>query len=228
MLFTLRNRFGIPGVISVIALVFAMIGGAYAANHERGATASAKAKAKPGPRGPRGKQGPAGPQGPPGQKGDTGPAGPEGKAGAPGKDGQTGFAQELPTGETVSGTWGTSGGPSAPNGDLSMVSISFPFLVNPAPTVIAILESGTAGVKISPAGALAPATEEEITDNCPGSAAAPAAEAGFLCAYTGTETGGSIDLTGSFEAAHPFGVVLPFRIFNPAGFVKGAWAVTAE
>ena len=33
MLSPLRNRFGIPGVISVIALVFAMFGGAYAATN---------------------------------------------------------------------------------------------------------------------------------------------------------------------------------------------------
>lgn len=225
MLFTLRNRFGIPGVISVVALVFAMIGGAYAANHNGGATASAKAKGKPGPRGPRGKPGPAGPQGPPGPKGDTGPAGP---AGAPGKDGQTGFAQTLPSGQTVAGTWGTSGGPSAPNGDLSMVAISFPFKVTPAPTVIEIWKSGTIGVKISPAGVPAPAEEEEILENCPGDPEAPEAEPGFLCVYTTTETEGSLDLTGSFEGAHSYGVVLPFRVFGAAGFLKGTWAVTAE
>ena len=43
----LRNRFGIPGAISVIALVFAMFGGAYAASDNSGggkATASAKKK----------------------------------------------------------------------------------------------------------------------------------------------------------------------------------------
>ena len=34
MFSTLRTRFGIPGVISVIALVFAMLGGAYAANNQ--------------------------------------------------------------------------------------------------------------------------------------------------------------------------------------------------
>ncbi|HVY78337.1 MAG TPA: hypothetical protein VG898_07515 [Solirubrobacterales bacterium] len=80
MFSTLRTRFGIPGVISVIALVFAMLGGAYAANNSSGggkATASKakKAKAKKGPRGPRG------------PKGDIGAAGP---AGAPGKDGTNG------------------------------------------------------------------------------------------------------------------------------------------
>jgi hypothetical protein len=79
MLSSLRTRFGIPGVISVIALVFAMLGGAYAASNNSGAgkaTASAK-----GPRGPRGKTGPAGP---------AGPAGPQGSAGAKGDTGAKG------------------------------------------------------------------------------------------------------------------------------------------
>jgi hypothetical protein len=109
-----------------------------------------------------------------------------------------------------------------------MVPISFPFEVTPAPTVIEIWESGTVGVKISPAGVLAPAEEEEILNDCPGSADAPEAEPGFLCVYTDTETGASLDLTGSFEAARPFGVVLPFRVFDAAGYLKGSWAVTAE
>ncbi len=98
MFSTLRNRFGIPGVISVIALVFAMFGGAYAANNSgdgNGATASAK-KAVKGPRGPKGPKGatgaagPTGPAGAPGAKGDTGAAGTNGQngaAGAKGKDG---------------------------------------------------------------------------------------------------------------------------------------------
>jgi hypothetical protein len=83
----LRNRFGIPGVISVMALVFAMLGGAYAANNSgEGKGAAASAKAKKGPRGPKGATGPAGPAGPQGPKGDAGAAG---AAGAPGKDGES-------------------------------------------------------------------------------------------------------------------------------------------
>ncbi len=77
---SLRNRFGIPGVISVIALVFAMLGGAYAASNNGGGKATASAKAKRGPRGPKGATGPAG------------PAGPQGPAGANGKDGSNGSA----------------------------------------------------------------------------------------------------------------------------------------
>jgi hypothetical protein len=98
----LRNRFGIPGVISVIALVFAMLGGAYAASSNGGGKATASAKAKKGPRGPKGPAGPAGPAGPQGlpgpagtpgakgDKGDKGEKGATGNTGAPGKDGTNG------------------------------------------------------------------------------------------------------------------------------------------
>jgi hypothetical protein len=98
MLSPLRNRFGIPGVISVIALVFAMLGGAYAASSDNGGKATASAKAKKGPRGPKGATGPAGP---------AGPAGPQGPAGANGKDGAAGAAGK----EGAKGKDGTNGAP---------------------------------------------------------------------------------------------------------------------
>ncbi len=90
MLSPLRNRFGIPGVISVVALVFAMLGGAYAANNSSDGGATASAKAKKGPRGPKGATGPAGPAGPAGAKGDAGANGSNGAAGATGPTGATG------------------------------------------------------------------------------------------------------------------------------------------
>jgi collagen triple helix repeat protein len=83
----IRNRFGIPGLISIIALVFAMFGGAYAATNSGGGKATASAKKGPrGPRGKPGKPGPAGPQGP------AGPTGPAGSAGAKGDKGDKGDA----------------------------------------------------------------------------------------------------------------------------------------
>src|SRR6188768_510215 len=89
MFSTLRTRFGIPGVISAMALVFAMFGGAYAAsNSSGGGKATASAKAKKGPRGPKGAKGdmgPAGPQGPAGAAGAKGDAGSPGSPGANGK-----------------------------------------------------------------------------------------------------------------------------------------------
>jgi hypothetical protein len=83
MFSTLKNRLGIPGAISVIALVLAMAGGAYAA---KGVIITKLSQIKPsvqkqlkGESGPAGANGPAGLQGPPGSEGKQGP---EGKAGA--------------------------------------------------------------------------------------------------------------------------------------------------
>ncbi len=96
MFSTLRTRFGIPGVISVIALVFAMLGGAYAANDSSGGgKATASAKAKKGPRGPKGPKGDTGPQG---------PAGANGKDGANGSNGANGADGVSVTSEQFTGT----------------------------------------------------------------------------------------------------------------------------
>jgi hypothetical protein len=93
MLSPLRTRFGIPGVISVIALVFAMFGGAYAAsNSSDGGKATASAKAKKGPRGPKGAKGDTGAQGP---EGKQGPAGKDGSNGSPGSNGTNGKSVEV-------------------------------------------------------------------------------------------------------------------------------------
>jgi hypothetical protein len=108
---SLRNRFGIPGVISVIALVFALVAGtAYAAdNSGDGASASAKKnnrakKNRKGNAGLNGKQkrqvvalakrfasaGPMGPQGVPGLPGAPGAKGSDGDDGSDGSDGSDG------------------------------------------------------------------------------------------------------------------------------------------
>jgi Collagen triple helix repeat (20 copies) len=116
MLSPLRNRFGIPGVISVIALVFAMLGGAYAATRSDSGKATASAKAKRGPRGPKGPAGPAGPAGP---VGPVGPAGAQGAAGADGKEGPQG-KQGI---QGVPGTPGSPGAPGAPGDDGKSVEL---------------------------------------------------------------------------------------------------------
>src|ERR1700710_172411 len=154
MFSTLRTRFGIPGVISVIDLVFAMFGGAYAAsNSSGGGKATASAKAKKGPRGPKGATGPAGPAGaqgpagPAGAKGDAGANGSNGAAGATGATGPTGgkgatgaegspwtAGGTLPAGKTETGTWAANfvrvGGGAAQ----TTVPISFPIPLAAAPT----------------------------------------------------------------------------------------------
>ena len=92
-----RDRLGANGpglTVAVIALVFALVGGAFAAGG--GLTGQQKkevikiAKKYAGKPGPAGAQGSPGAKGDKGDKGDTGSQGPEGKQGEKGKDGKDG------------------------------------------------------------------------------------------------------------------------------------------
>jgi len=238
MFSTLRTRFGIPGVISVIALVFAMFGGAYAASSSSGggkATASVKAKKGPrGPKGPKGATGPEGPQGPAGAKGDAGAAGSNGSNGKDGVGVTTApaSAEECPSGGTkftsASGTSHVCNGEGASGG-------GFPATLPSEQT-----ETGTWGTSLaSPKGKKTypisfpiPLEEapipilvgptEESKPGCPGRGGGsfedgyeptiPMAEPGRLCVYVMTVLEeATIDPT-------------PFRV--PV-FTEGEWSFTA-
>jgi hypothetical protein len=255
MFSTLRTRFGIPGVISVIALVFAMFGGAYAAsNSSGGGKATASAKAKKGPRGPKGATGPAGPAGaqgpagPAGAKGDAGangangaagPTGPTGAAGAKGATGaagatgatgaagQAGFPDTLPSGKTETGYWALVG---AGTSGFTGTAIGFP---------IPLKEGGAEGSAF--AFTLTQTQNEEFgTSGCAGSAEKPTAPPGVLCVYT------AVDLTSpaitphleakSFQNTEPIfesfgstGALLEGDLVPPGQNQDtwGTWAVTA-
>jgi hypothetical protein len=126
----LRNRFGIPGVISVIALVFAMMGGAYAASN--GNPLASASKAKKGPRGPKGHKGDTGPAGPVGAQGPVGAKGDKGDNGSAGANGKST--------ETVSftGSKGPIGGVTCTAGGVEVKSAS-------ATTLICNGKNGTNG-----------------------------------------------------------------------------------
>jgi hypothetical protein len=249
MFSTLRNRFGIPGVISVIALVFAMFGGAYAASNSSGggkATASAKAKKGPkgpkgatGPAGPAGAQGPAGPAGAKGDAGANGAAGPQGPAGAAGATGVTGKTGPegpvgpacptgpcfLPSEATETGVWGVGGGfgePAAPRN----FPISFNLPLAAAPEVIFLKD------------------DELSKPGCPGEVdGVPTADPGKLCIYAGVFQdfiNEEADLETTFFHSVP-GIYAPENGAGPAGTIMkvmgceseicrtfGTWAVTAE
>jgi hypothetical protein len=84
------RRLGAPGVIAIIALVLAMVGGAWAANGgviiTKLSQISPKVKSQlKGQTGPVGPVGPAGPAGAQGSKGDAGKEGNQGKEGKQGK-----------------------------------------------------------------------------------------------------------------------------------------------
>src|SRR4051794_23707361 len=206
MFSTLRTRFGIPGVISVIALVFAMLGGAYAANNSGTggkATASAKAKRGPrGPKGPKGDTGPAGPAGAQGSKGDTGTAGVNGQAGAPGQDGAPGQSV-TGTPIAVNGSCGKKTGVKYTLGAASTNVCSgedgqtgFTDLLPPGKTETGtwvIVDHGMAAISFNiplaspPSEIIYEAAPESAS--CPGTPTDPKAAKGKLCIYLEQQQG---------------------------------------
>jgi hypothetical protein len=246
MLSPLRNRFGIPGVISVIALVFAMFGGAYAASGAL--TAKQKKEVKKIAKGfqgtgPAGAQGPAGPQG---AKGDTGVAGANGKDGtngvsatttsfagakAPCTEGGVEVKSASPTAlvcNGVKGADGEDGEPWTAGGTLPPGETEAGAWATSSPGFYPI----SFGIPLA-----APLDENHVhksedpgfATNCPGTLADPEAAPGHLCVYARLVEAGQ---------------TTPFLIFDPSTEVEdgaaatgagllmvgegfGTWAVTA-
>lgn len=233
MLSALRTRFGIPGLISVIALVFALVGGAFAANDLGGsgkdATASAKKKSLKGPRGPRGPKGatgeagPAGPAGPAGAKGDKGDAGGNGAAGATGAQGPTGATGAAgSTGATgATGATGFSGFTATlPSGQTETGT----WAVGPLPeketagfspisfSIPLAADMPVANVHAVPIGGPAPV-------GCTGGTSSePKADPGHLCVYASTLT--DADFLGTLIGQSQFNILGPD---NPGAGVSGAF-----
>ena len=240
----IRKRLTLSNAALILVLLFAMTGGAYAAQHYvisslsqikpsvRNQLKAAAGKAGPagaqGPAGATGAQGPAGATGAQGPAGATGAQGPEGKPGAPGKNGEngkTGFTKTLPAKETETGSWSVSVGLETQQ---AIASISFPIpLEKPlGETAVHYVETEGNGT------------------TCPGSAEKPEAQQGNLCIYQ-REVGGlelevlNIDAvalirpanTGFFEATPGAATSGALVKFNPndtnGGYAWGTWAVTA-
>jgi hypothetical protein len=221
MISRIHRKLGTAGfIISIVALVVALGGGAYAASGgltgkqkkevekiakkyagKQGATGATGAT---GPAGATGPTGSAGPKGDTGAKGDPGEKGQKGEKGDAGK---TGFTETLPSGETETGLWSV-GGTGAANAEGGFqVPISFNIPV-----------AGTYAAHVLLEG-------EGETVECPGTAEEPEAAAGNLCVYVLFESEvNNVNLVpfGPF----PFGAYL-----NPSlkagGKVLGSFAVTA-
>jgi hypothetical protein len=220
-----KQGFGAPGVIAVVALVFAMSGGAVAADHYLGAaprasTATAQATkkkkkkpspAKRGPQGPQGQRGPAGPAGATGATGPAGPAGPEGPPGARGTEGSPWTAGgTLPPGKSLSGTWiavalGAEVEPGKAEGG---TTISFGIRLV-APPAVHLIAKGREGI--------------DSPSECPGSVKLPLAAKGNLCLYVAEGEGLVPFETFSFAS----GALMKFR-GPPETVVAGTWAVSAS
>jgi hypothetical protein len=175
MLSLLRNRFGVPGALAVVALVFAMAGGALAAKKviitklsQISPSVQKQLKGKAGPAGAKGDTGAVGPQGPAGSAGKDGSNGAAGPAGPAGPTGPTGSpwvaGGTLPAGSTETGGFAIQTDFLEDAGEgLGITSISFPIpLAAPLPETKTVFAPNA---------------------NCPGTAAAPKAAPGFLCVY---------------------------------------------
>jgi len=212
----LREPFGKAGLtVAVIALVFAMLGGAYAAGtltskQKKEVTKIAKKYAgRPGEAGPKGDPGA---KGDPGTKGDTGPQGVPGTNGTNGTDGEDGFCSEerpecvLPPGATITGTWVVSG-----FGGKAFGGSSFPLRLETEPVIELVKNEG------------------EHEEECPGNTAEPKAEPGQLCVYVqARDTNGSF--FGASLSADPTSGFILEMFSGEAGkltFSFGTWAVTA-
>src|SRR6185437_4970223 len=196
------GRFGVSGVISVIALVFAMSGAAFATKYVITSTKQIKPsvlsalKGQQGPQGLPGNPGPVGPQGPkgdtgakgeagaPGQKGATGPAGSAGAAGATGPTGSPGATGAIgatgPAGAT--GPTGTTGSPWTAGGTLPSGSTE----TGSWATIIPASLGALVGIQFTiPLAAALPESKVHIAPDasCPGTAEEPKAASGHLCVY---------------------------------------------
>lgn len=214
-MFTLiRERVSATGVIAVLALVFAMGGGAWAAKKYVITSTSQikpsvlkklkkKLKGKPGKQGATGSAGATGAAGPEGGQGAKGDPGPEG---SPWTAGGT-----LPPGQTETGNWGVL---LVEPGAAEWISLSFP---------IPLEESIDSGSNIH---LIANAGEDE--EDCPGTAEAPSAEPGHLCVYVYQNFFGIPEFT--FTSSQVSGVSFlaePESGEESAG-ATGTFAVTAE
>jgi hypothetical protein len=240
---SLKEPFGKAGLtVAVLALVLAMVGGAYAAggltkSQEKQVTKIAKKYA--------GKPGPAGPAGPAGATGGAGKEGPEGAAGKNGSAGAAGAAGAegspwtaggtLPSGQTETGAW--SGTP--PGHETAFIPISFSIpLAAPLAFHSKAEEEDTEGTNqvhfILPNKEEMREEVEEPQTACPGTVEQPQAAKGNLCVYLGFRS------TSSFTPAvfHKVsaaelgadtagtGYLIENTSAGPATFA-GTWAVTA-
>ncbi len=185
----LREPFGKAGLtVAILALVFAMVGGAWAAaglNSKQKKEVKSIAKSFQGT-GPAGAAGPAGAKGDNGSNGSNGAKGDKGDTGATGKQGIQGkegspwtAGGTLPSGKTETGTWTTS--VVTTSVIVFETDISFPIpLANPggAESAFGFTKEETEEIEEG---------KTVGTSGCKGTAAEPTAPAGKLCLYTSSE-----------------------------------------
>ena len=244
MFHAIRTRINATTMVAVLALVFAMTGGAYAAKKYlvtstkqispsvlkalQGKTGAVGAPGASGAQGAQGPAGTAGPAGSAGAKGETGAAGAKGEkgatgaAGAPGAkgatgaSGATGFTETLPSGKTETGTWAVAG--NQPIGTQVYEQVSFPIpLREPAEGADHFLDPEETKEQTGPA-------------DCKGTLEHPTAAPGKLCFYTAEDVGlegPNLNFGEWFNGYTSVGTVMLFNHTEAVAHAQGTWAVTA-
>ena len=251
MLHRIRSQFSTAAlVLSVVALLAALTGGALAASSADHASLS---KAKKGPRGPKGPAGPAGPQGPVGPQGSVGP---QGAAGADGTNGTNGTNGTSVTSEEFVGVKeghcaGAGGSKfAAANGNTFACNgkEGSPWTVGgtlpSGETEVgtwATLYKGTTFIPISLTLPVVPAPEPiyvtgASATGCPGIVSGvPTADPGKLCIYRANPGSASVEgfpillkpVATEEAGATPAGTVLLDACAEAECNRYGMWAVTA-
>lgn len=238
----IRRHCNFTTFVAFIALLFAMSGGAYAAQRylitSTKQISPAVLKALKGGKGPAGANGAPGNPGAQGAQGSQGPQGPKGETGAGGAKGETGQTGEQgaegergPAGAT--GATGAKGAPWTPNSTLPQGATETGAWYAHPPA-----EHEEQAVSISFPIQLAGALDENHTvvapnAACPGSAEEPKAQAGFLCIYPGLDVHANIGEIkkigpGGESGASTAGAYFFVESTGVVSLATGSWAVTAE
>jgi Collagen triple helix repeat (20 copies) len=227
----MRRHLSYANVTATLALVFAMSGGAMAANHylitstkQINPKVLKKLTGKPGAPGTNGAPGAAGAtgkEGPQGKEGSPGKEGLPGQNGEPGKEGKQGepgpFVSNVPSGKTITGSYGFE--TSVTGSQFVAANVSYPFPVAKLPTEAVFVEVG----KTEPT-------------HCPGGTVeSPKAAAGYLCIYRGYEldlSAGAPLVTNHFGARNGKGDNYGFSVEDTSSgsgtaIDQGTWAYTA-
>jgi hypothetical protein len=237
----LRDRFGIPGIISVIALVFALTGSAIAAKYiitSKGQIKPSVLKSLTGKTGPAGSPGTAGVPGavgPAGAKGDTGSTGATGATGTTGKEGPEGEPGDpwsvggvLPSGKSETGAYAIS----SETGTGVFAGYAATSLSIPIPLAAPIPGSKAIYVKAETPQPAPPAECENPAHAGVASVGNPEADPGYLCVFEGVAVNMGTEMIFSLPSGGGEGAgVSGTTLFQPPtaaeARAEGSWAVTA-
>ncbi len=242
-----REPFGKAGLtVAILALVFAMVGGAWAAaglNSKQKKEVKSIAKSFQGT-GPAGAAGPAGAKGDngsngaagvKGDKGDTGATGKQGTQGIQGKEGSPWTAGgTLPSGQTETGTWNALATGAWYTGPVGNISFALPLKAGAEKAAFVFtptqLKNGEFGKEEGkPEKGCKVGDPECVDTGCRGGFTNPTAPKGVLCVYAQYEEMSSVAGEPGGLYADSDGEGARGDSYGPAGtFIAGIGGFAAE